>query len=814
MDQDDDIKLQLKEALSECARLSDENAILRRLLNLEPHKTARANDEAVSLSGTRDDISLDVHPALSPNDKISLFRNLFRGREDVYALRWESRNGRSGYSPACAREWERSDDGSYRLKKYAEKRDYFPVTDDVIRNHLTGKCTVGIYPMLKDEACWFLAADFDKSSWQDDAQAFLETTKLMRVPAALERSRSGNGGHVWIFFDQPLPASTARKLGCAILTRTMASRHQLGLDSYDRFFPNQDTMPKGGFGNLIALPLQREPRLRGNSVFLNENLQPYEDQWQFLSSIRRIGTSDVAAIISDALRRDAIIGVRASLSDDEIGDPWTHPPSRRREEDPITEPLPEIVKIVRSNLLYIEKVGLPSPMLNRLMRVAAFQNPEFHRAQAMRLSTFGKPRVIACAEDFPHHLALPRGCLDDVLALLSSHKVKVELVDERFGGKPIKVEFRGTLRPLQQMAVASMHVCDEGVICAPTAFGKTAIAAWLIAERKVNALVLVHRQQLLNQWRSRLAAFLGIPIGEIGQIGGGKKTRTDLIDIAMIQSLNRKGEVNDLIAEYGQIIVDECHHLSAFTFEQVLKQAKAKYVVGLTATPVRKDGHHPIIVMQCGPIRYHLTEAKASESTTLQHTVIPRATEFHLSATLSDPSISDIYRALVLDERRNELIVNDLVHQLEAGRSPLLLTERTAHLRLLADKLVAFTPHVIELRGGLGRKQQKVAYERLQAIADHEPRVILATGRYIGEGFDDARLDTLFLAMPISWRGTLQQYVGRLHRDHDGKRVVKVFDYVDHHVPVLLRMYEKRVRGYKAIGYGFESQSGSSERFR
>jgi superfamily II DNA or RNA helicase len=360
---------------------------------------------------------------------------------------------------------------------------------------------------------------------------------------------------------------------------------------------------------------------------------------------------------------------------------------------------------------------------------------------------------------------------------------------------------------MQDMAVAAMQVYDDGILCAPTAFGKTAAASWLIAERKVNTLILVHRQQLLDQWRERFASFLNLSPKEIGQIGGGKNVRTGVIDVAMLQSLQRQGEVKDLVAEYGHVIIDECHHVSAFTFEQVLRQVKAKYVLGLTATPIRKDGHHPIIVMQCGPIRYHLSEKKLAATRPLRHVVIPRQTGFALPAELSEPSIQDIYAALVRDHQRNELIVTDVRKELAEGRSPLVLTERTEHLQLLATQLMGHRYHIIEMKGGLGKKQRTALMEQLRAIPENDPRVILATGRYIGEGFDDSRLDTLFLAMPISWRGTLQQYVGRLHRMHDTKQVVRVYDYVDIQVPMLARMYEKRVKGYKAIGYEIEANT-------
>jgi superfamily II DNA or RNA helicase len=682
-----------------------------------------------------------------------------------------------------------------------------PLTDDVVRQHLEGKQTIGVYPLLLDETCWFLAVDFDKKIWQEDANAFWETCRELGVPAVLERSRSGNGGHVWIFFERHLPAATARKLGSLILTRAMDRRHQLGMDSYDRFFPSQDTMPKGGFGNLIALPLQWTPRQSDNSMFVDSDFRPYPDQWRFLAGIQRMGPDSVEALVREAVLAGDVIGVRISLTDDSDEDePWTLPPSKKRLSKPIEGPLPESVEIVRSNLLYIEKKSLPSAMLNRLLRLAAFQNPEFYKAQAMRLSTYGKPRIISCGQDFAQHIALPRACLMDATALLGDHNIRVGLRDERYAGTPIEAEFQGQLRPFQEEAVASINSHDDGILCAPTAFGKTAVGAWLIAKRKVNTLVLVHRQQLLDQWRERLSMFLGLPTQGIGQIGGGKMDRTGCVDVAVIQSLHRKDEVKDFVAEYGQVIVDECHHISAFTFEQVMRQVKAKYVVGLTATPTRKDGHHPIIYMQCGPVRFSMSARKMTETAPFEHKVIPRHTDFRMPAEIVDVTIQDVYAALVGDSPRNEMIVADLMRALEAGRSPLLLTGRKEHLRYFAAKVEGSARHVFVLKGGMGKKQRRTTAEALASVPENEPRVILATGSYIGEGFDDARLDTLFLAMPISWKGTLQQYVGRLHRPHDCKRVVQVYDYVDPNVPMLARMYERRLKGYDAIGYTIERE--------
>ncbi len=462
-------------------------------------------------------------------------------------------------------------------------------------------------------------------------------------------------------------------------------------------------------------------------------------------------------------------------------------------------------------MIYVEKKDLPDVFLDRLMRLAAFQNPEFYRAQAMRLSTFGKPRVIACAEDLRHHIALPRGLLKDIHDLFASHGITIKVTDHRFCGVPVEVKIHGDSRAGQTEAAKALAAHDEGILCAPTAFGKTAVAARLVAMRKVNTLVLVQRRQLMDQWRERLALFLGLTAKDIGQIGGGKNKRTGRLDVAVIQSLIRKGEVKDIVAEYGQVIVDECHHVSAFSFERVLKRVKAKYVVRLTATPVRKDGHHPIILMQCGPIRFNLSSKRQALASAFQYEVIPRLTAFTVPPEWRDIGIQDIYTALVHDDQRTDLIVADVVAAIEDGRFPLLLTERTDHLELLFEKLVRRVPNTFVMKGGMGKKQRDALASEIGAVADGQPRVILATGRYIGEGFDDARLDTLFLAMPISWRGTLQQYVGRLHRLHADKRIIRVYDYVDASVPVLNRMYEKRLKAYEAVGYNVARPSGEPD---
>ena len=763
------------------------------------------NDEPGTTDG-----AVNLHSP--PEAKIALFRSLFRGRDDVYPRRFESRKtGKSGYAPACANEWVR-DLCEKRAIRCAEcpHRRFLPITDDVVRWHLSGRDGVGrdfamgVYPMLQDETCFFLAADFDKESWQEDVGALLETCRQLGLPAVLERSRSGNGGHVWLFFDQAIPAGLARKLGAHVLTETMERRPEIGLDSYDRFFPNQDTLPKGGFGNLIALPLQTEPRDHGNSVFLDENRTPYSDQWAFLASVRKISRSQAEEVVRDAEGKGRIVGVRLALAEEEDDAPWTAPPSRRRKEPPIAGPMPESMELILGNQIYIAKDVLSPGLRNRLLRLAAFQNPEFYKAQAMRLPTYDKPRIIACAEDCPKHIGLPRGCLEEVRDLLADLKVKPIIRDERHAGDPLDVDFQGELRTEQKAAAEAMLAHDIGVLSATTAFGKTVVAAWLIAQRGVSTLILVHRRQLLEQWVERLATFLGLPVKEIGRIGGGRRKPTGLLDVAIIQSLVRKGVVDDCVGEYGHLVVDECHHLSAQSFEQVARRAKAKYVTGLSATVTRKDGHHPIIFMQCGPVHYRVDAKEQARARPFTHSVLVRPTGFRpMSAANPDvrSQFHELYDDLISDESRNQLICQDIVQAVREGRSSVVLTERTEHLERLAELLSREIRHLIVLRGGMGRKELNAVIARLASVPEEEPRVLLATGRYIGEGFDDARLDTLFLTLPVSWRGTVAQYAGRLHRLHDRKREVRVYDYADLNVPMLSRMFDRRCRGYEAIGY-------------
>jgi superfamily II DNA or RNA helicase len=742
----------------------------------------------------------------TPADKVKVFRSLFRGRPDIFPTRFVSKKtGKPGYAPACSNKWE---PGLCVLKSGGKCSDcanqaFVPVGDQVIADHLKGRHVMGVYPLLEDETCWFLAADFDKSSWKEDIGAFAETCRSVGMPVAIERSRSGNGAHAWFFFTAPVPANVVRRMGCYLITETMSRRHELSMDSYDRLFPNQDTMPRGGFGNLIALPLQHEPREQGNSVFVDERFVPYADQWAFLASIPRVDPSAAETIARDATRTGQVVGARFAeiVDEEETAAPWTKLPSGRMPVKRITGPLPPVVNGVLAQRIFIEKAGLPSPMLNQLKRIAAFQNPEFYKKQKMRLSTALTPRVIACAEDLDRFVALPRGCVGEAEQLLAEYDVKLAIEDQRHEGSQATFKFDGELTPIQKEAARALLAHEAGVFVGPPGIGKTVLGTYLVAQRARSTLILVHRKPLLEQWVAQLAMFLGIEEKEVGQIGGGKRKPNGQLDVAMIQSLVRKEKVEDLVAGYGHIIVDECHHLPAVSFERVLSEVKARYVVGLTATPQRRDGHQPITEMQLGPVRFKVDAKSQAARRPFDHKLIVRETSFRMAGESTDASIQEIYRALANDETRNRRIVDDVLAVIQAGRSPILLTERKDHLEYFAERLRPIVRHLVVLQGGMTAKERRGSANQLASIPDTAERVVLATGRYIGEGFDDARLDTLFLAMPVSWKGTLIQYSGRLHRRHSAKTEVRIYDYVDREVPMLLRMFEKRLPTYRAIGY-------------
>ncbi len=753
-----------------------------------------------------------INRSSSASEKISVYRSLFRGREDVFARRWYSKmTEKSGYQPVCENEWC---DGLCDKRKYkcsvCPNRKLSPIKDSDIYKHLEGKDyygrdVIGIYPMLIDEACYFLCVDFDDKEYEKDALAFCEICDELKVSAYIERSRSGCGAHVWIFFAAPVPAAMARRLGSLILTKAMKHRSELSFSSYDRLFPNQDTMPNGGFGNLIALPLQGKARKQGNSVFVNRNFNPYPDQWMYLSGIRKLDITSVEEILNAASQND-ILG---TLIDESPEKPWeTEQRTILSKND-----FPDTLDVIRSNMLYIPKVGMSANAQNQIKRLAAFKNPDFYKAQAMRLPIYDKPRIICTADMTESYIGIPRGCEMALCDMLTDKVNELKMVDKTNFGEIIPVEFNGKLRDEQEIAANELLKYSIGVLSATTAFGKTVVASHIISQRKTNTLILVHTQALMQQWKKSLEQFLKFDImppetqkgrgrkktwSPVGMIGAGKDTLNGIVDIAVMQSLVDGDEVRELVRNYGMIIVDECHHVSAVNFEKILKYANAKYVYGLTATPARQDGHHPIIFMQCGPIRYRVDAKTQAEKRSFEHYLIPRFTSFR---NISDDNITTLYKKLSEDTARNDSIINDAVLAVKNHRTPIILTERREHVAKLTEMLKPYCDNVVSIVGTASVKSRRETLERLEKITKDESLAIIATGRYVGEGFDYPRLDTLLLALPIAWKGKVAQYVGRLHRDYPGKSEVQVYDYIDIHVPVLERMYQKRVKSYSSIGY-------------
>lgn len=790
------------ELLEENSRLKNENLELRKMLGV--------NDKVVTSCRQFSNANITKHSL--PEEKIALFRSFFRGREDVFARRWYSKTtGKSGYQPVCENEWAENicDKKKYKCS-VCPNRKLLPLTDKDIFNHLSGKDfygrdVIGIYSMLKDETCYFLCVDFDGENYQNDATAFRKTCEEYGISVSVERSRSGNGTHVWVFFSEPISATLARKLGSGLLTKTMENNSQLDFKSYDRLFPNQDTMPKGNFGNLIALPLQGQARKSGNSLFVDENFVPFDDQWAYLSTVQKLSLENVELLVNK-ICKGGDLGTLVTDSDER---PW----ELKRIPELSAFDFPDTLMIIRANMLYIPTKDLSPSAQNHVKRLAAFKNSDFYKAQAMRLPIYDKPRVICTAEITKDYIGIPRGCEAALYELLNSCNVNYSFEDKTNSGHTIPVTFSGILREDQQPAADALLQQNTGVLSATTAFGKTVVASYLIGERKTNTLILVHTQNLLQQWKKSLETFLDLDIvppttktgkvkknwSPIGTLYAGKNTLQGNVDIALMQSLVNGDEVKELVRNYGMIIVDECHHVSAVNFEKILRFANAKYVYGLTATPTRQDGQHPIIFMQCEPIRYRVNAKEQAQKRDFEHSLIPRFTSYR--SLNNDKNISEFYTALAEDEIRNALIIRDVIKALQQNRCPIILTERREHVMLLAERLLGHCENIITLIGTASAKERKETLERLANIPDNEQMVIIATGKYVGEGFDYPRLDTLFLALPIAWKGKVAQYVGRLHRDYPGKTEVQVYDYVDIHLPVLERMYQKRLKGYSSIGY-------------
>ena len=776
----DGSETEIAELRRELEELKDENRRLRAQLGVE-----QATRPAVPLvAGPRrlpfDDSGTglgQVTQASSPEDKLSLFVERFAGRDDVYALRWENqRTGRSGWGPAVKGGWH-----NVRRKD----RELLPLTREVLASHLRGDEYVGIYPLRSDDQTHLLACDFDGSSWLLDALAYRDAAASLGVPVAIERSRSGDGAHAWTFFSGPVPASAARRIGFGALREAMAIRAEIDLASYDRLFPAQDFMPRGSFGNPIALPLRGRCRGGGATGFLAPSTnEPCEDQWAFLASVDRLTADDVAALAE-------------RLADVDAG-----PGAARYRRPRVTRgdvKAPERVRAVVGAMVAIDRVGLPPALLASLKHLASLHNPKFYENERLRFSNHKTPRFIRCYREQLDTLLLPRGLVEPARQLVAAAGGHLETTESFSEPSAQQFEFGATLSPVQQRALERLRDHDLGVFVAPPGTGKTVLACALIADRAMPTLVIVDRRPLVAQWRSRLQEHLGVAKDCVGQLGGEKDRASRIVDVAMAQSLARRGDLEEVTAGYGLVVVDECHHVPAVTFERCVRQIPVKRWLGLTATPYRRDHLEALITMYCGPIRYDATGDVAEDRpAALELIVHPTSYE---EATDAGVSIQATFRGLVEDDARTQQICADVADAVQRRRNCLVLTQWTEHLDRIVEDLTVAGAEPLVLRGGVGKRASAAVMEQLAEVEPGRGMVLVATGSYLGEGFDCPPLDALFLAFPIRFKGRIVQYVGRVMRPMEGKCTVEVHDYVDGAVPVLERMHAKRSAVLTAMGY-------------
>ncbi len=762
------------------------------------------------------------------------FFSMFWGRTDVYSKRSIKKStGEVSYYTQCNNFWKNGCpriNGSKVKCQDCDKRAYKKLEKQQIIAHLKGVAedatdVIGIYPLLEDGTCRFIVFDFDNhekdaekqdfanvdDTWQEEVDALREICVMNGIEPLVERSRSGRGAHLWIFFQKKIEASLARKFGNALLRKGAESVNLKSFKYYDRMLPMQEHLPQGGIGNMIALPLQGQALKAGNSAFVDENWNAYPNQWEKLMSMPKLSKE----FIEDKMKEWKILDANNPLQSDNMENsekPWD------KNKQFVKSDVEGKLCITLANGVYIDTSNLAPRIQNRIRELAAFRNPAFYKNQAMGLSNFANARFIYLGNDTDGYIKIPRGLLETVVAECDKAGIEYEIQDERCAGRSIKVEFQGQLKESQIPAVKALVEKETGILNAATAFGKTVVCCNVIAQKKVSTLILLQSSALLEQWESAMEKFLQIdeelPEYEtssgrkkrrkrvIGKLQGAHDSTTGIIDIAMVGSVCKKGEFHKRLKKYGLVLVDECHHAASDTIVEILQEVNAKYVYGVTATPLRSDGLEKINYMLLGPIRYKYTSKDRAREQGIDHLVYPRFTRAVAPRFQQEKMHpNDAYAILRENEERDNIILRDIVNCVEEGRTPVVLSRYVEHSRKLYERLKDCADKVFLLSGENSKKEHKAILQEMNQVNQKESMILVATGKLIGEGFDYPRLDTLFMAMPVSWESVVEQYAGRLNRDYKGKESVIVYDYVDSHIPMFEKMYYKRLKAYKQIGY-------------
>ena len=755
------------------------------------------------------------------------FYSMFWGRTDVFAKR--AKNG--NYYPQCMNRWDNEKCPKQRNeKKYCEDCEHqcwVNLSSEIIAKHLLGyredgTDVIGVYPLFPDGTCRFLVFDFDNhekeaeksdfsnenEDWHDEVDALRLICKQNGIDALVERSRSGKGAHVWIFFKNPIPASIARNFGFLLLDKGAATINLKTFRYYDRMYPSQDAA--NTIGNLIALPLQGQALKSGNSAFVDENWNAYPDQWGKLFQTRKLEQEEIEGKISkwqEELSRQT--KYPDFMKEKNRLKPW------KRKNSFVASDVTGKLHIVLADGIYVDALNLAPRLQNQIRCMATFDNPIYYKNKRLGYSNYYNFSMIYMGEDIEGYIKVPRGMLEDLIDECEKSGILYDVEDQREKGRPIRAAFKGELRVQQDLAVQQLLAYDHGILSAATAFGKTVVCSYLIAKRKVNTLILLENTSLISQWEEELGKFLLIDEeppeyqtksgrvkvrdSVIGTLKGRKDTLTGIVDIAMIGSLYKKGNFHEKLNTYGMVIMDECHHAASVTAQEILKKVNAKYVVGVSATPMRSDKLEKINYMLLGPVRHQYTALEQAQQQGLEHLVIPRYTR--VVGDFSAKEINQAYQTISSNEMRNQQILEDIQACISNGRTPVVLTKYKEHAKYLYEHAQHYADHVFLFYGDNTNKQNESIRKQMKEVPRGDSMLLIATGSKIGEGFDLARLDTLMLASPVSYAGLLTQYAGRANRSYEGKQDVRVYDYIDSHIKVFQDMYLKRLRAYKKIGY-------------